>query len=128
VCLVLGTGGIGQNAALTLVRMGVRELVLMDMDKYEASNLTRQCLGTPRDVGRQKVECAAQNIQVGEWMEAVARELTLWASRCDVGTDAQLAHAGDRRGLRYAAGLAACRGRGEALQRGVQLLRRRAGV
>ncbi len=42
VCLVLGTGGIGQNVALNLARLGVAEIILLDNDVYDLSNLTRQ--------------------------------------------------------------------------------------
>jgi hypothetical protein len=44
VCLVLGTGGIGQDAALALARLGVHKIILVDCDDYEATNLTRQVL------------------------------------------------------------------------------------
>jgi len=59
-CFVLGTGGIGQDVALTLARLGVGKIVLLDFDTYDASNLTRQCLGAPSDVGSRKVDAAAR--------------------------------------------------------------------
>jgi hypothetical protein len=61
-CLVLGVGGIGQNVALTLARLGVGRIVLVDCDVYEISNLTRQCLGSPSQVGRGKVDVALESL------------------------------------------------------------------
>ncbi|CAK8992526.1 unnamed protein product [Durusdinium trenchii] len=62
-CLVLGAGGIGQNVALTLARLGVRRITLVDNDLYVASNLTRQCLGSIRDVGKRKVDVAKAGLE-----------------------------------------------------------------
>ena len=33
-CFVLGTGGIGQNVALTLARLGVKKIIMLDCDTY----------------------------------------------------------------------------------------------
>eukprot|EP00930_Biecheleria_cincta_P096701 TRINITY_DN88510_c0_g1_i1.p1 TRINITY_DN88510_c0_g1~~TRINITY_DN88510_c0_g1_i1.p1 ORF type:complete len:962 (+),score=135.46 TRINITY_DN88510_c0_g1_i1:366-3251(+) len=63
VCLVLGAGGIGQDVALTLGRLGVQKIILVDNDVFEATNLTRQCLGSKTDVGERKVEVAARGLQ-----------------------------------------------------------------
>ena len=62
VCFVLGTGGVGQDAALALARLGVGRIILLDCDTYDASNLTRQCLGSLADIGGTKVDAAARNI------------------------------------------------------------------
>lgn len=40
--LVLGCGGLGNGVALGLCRLGVRKLILVDMDLVEPSNLNRQ--------------------------------------------------------------------------------------
>ena len=62
ICFVLGTGGIGQNVALTLARLGVQEIIMLDFKSYGATNLTRQCLGSKQDVGQRKCDVAAKNI------------------------------------------------------------------
>jgi molybdopterin/thiamine biosynthesis adenylyltransferase len=62
VCFVLGTGGVGQDAALALARLGVGRIILLDCDTYDASNLTRQCLGSLADIGDTKVNVAARNL------------------------------------------------------------------
>ena len=37
VCFVLGTGGIGQNVALTLARLGVGKIIMLDCDTCVAA-------------------------------------------------------------------------------------------
>jgi adenylyltransferase/sulfurtransferase len=60
--LLIGAGGLGSPAALYLAAAGVGTLGLVDFDRVDASNLQRQVLyGTP-DVGRPKLEAAAQRL------------------------------------------------------------------
>ncbi|KAL6060897.1 NEDD8-activating protein uba3 [Balamuthia mandrillaris] len=60
--LVLGTGGLGSSVAMALCRLGVERVHLLDCDTVDASNLNRQILFTPNDVGRRKVEAARDNL------------------------------------------------------------------
>ncbi|CAF4935740.1 unnamed protein product [Rotaria sp. Silwood1] len=60
---VLGVGGIGSSIAMSLVRMGVDNIYLLDRDYIEASNLNRQILFSVNDIGRSKVETAAQHLK-----------------------------------------------------------------
>ena len=43
-CLVLGTGGIGQNVALTLARLGVKKIIMLDCDTCVAMPCQRGLL------------------------------------------------------------------------------------
>jgi len=52
---VLGLGGLGSNIAVMLTRIGVDELLLIDFDKVEYSNLNRQYYFLD-DVGKNKTE------------------------------------------------------------------------
>ncbi len=59
---VAGCGGLGSNAALSLVRAGVGRLILVDHDRVELSNLNRQQF-IQADVGRVKVEALADHLR-----------------------------------------------------------------
>lgn len=61
--LVAGVGGNGCHVALALVRMGFREITLIDKDVVEPSNLTRQVLYKKEDIGRRKVEVALESLE-----------------------------------------------------------------
>ena len=52
---IAGAGGLGSNVAMLLVRSGIQNLVVVDHDRVDASNLNRQCYW-PEDVGSFKVE------------------------------------------------------------------------
>lgn len=54
--LIVGAGGIGSPAALSLVLSGIERLALADGDKVELSNLHRQILFNNDDIGRPKLE------------------------------------------------------------------------
>jgi adenylyltransferase/sulfurtransferase len=56
--VVLGAGGLGCPALLGLVEAGARRLTIIDDDQVDASNLHRQVLFTPADVGIAKAEAA----------------------------------------------------------------------
>lgn len=60
--VVLGVGGLGGWSALSLACCGVGEMLLIDGDRVEESNLNRQVLYTESDVGRLKVEAAAERL------------------------------------------------------------------
>jgi molybdopterin/thiamine biosynthesis adenylyltransferase len=60
--LLIGLGGIGVRFALTLVRMGVRRIVLIDHDRVEDNNLHRTPLYFHSDVGTFKAFAALENL------------------------------------------------------------------
>lgn len=60
--VVLGVGGLGGWSALSLACCGVGEMLLIDGDRVEESNLNRQVLYTEADIGRLKVEVAAERL------------------------------------------------------------------
>lgn len=54
--LIIGCGGIGSLVTMQLAGAGIEDLILVDPDTIEASNLNRQFLWERNDVGRPKVE------------------------------------------------------------------------
>jgi molybdopterin/thiamine biosynthesis adenylyltransferase len=57
--LVVGIGGLGCAAATYLASAGVGELLLVDFDTVDATNLGRQVLFGPADIGAAKAAVAA---------------------------------------------------------------------
>jgi len=60
--LLVGTGGLGAPMALYLGAAGVGTLGLIDFDTVDASNLQRQVIHTTKDIGRKKLDSAAEAI------------------------------------------------------------------
>jgi molybdopterin-synthase adenylyltransferase len=60
--VVLGVGGLGGWSAWALACCGVGEMLLIDGDAVEESNLNRQILYAEIDVGRPKTEAAAERL------------------------------------------------------------------
>ena len=54
--VLLGLGGTGSYTFYGLAAMGVGEITLVDYDRVELSNLTRQILYTEEDIGKLKTE------------------------------------------------------------------------
>ncbi|MDB5118579.1 MAG: thiamine biosynthesis protein [Mucilaginibacter sp.] len=61
--LVIGAGGLGCPAAQYLAATGIGTLGIADYDKVAISNLHRQILYTPTDVGLKKTQVACQRLQ-----------------------------------------------------------------
>jgi len=59
---IVGMGGLGCPASLTLAQAGVKRLTLIDGDRIELSNLPRQPWYRTADVGRTKVSVAAERL------------------------------------------------------------------
>jgi adenylyltransferase/sulfurtransferase len=60
--LLIGAGGLGSPAAMYLAAAGVGTLGIVDFDVVDVSNLQRQILHHLDDIGRPKVESAAESI------------------------------------------------------------------
>ncbi|WP_239256461.1 ThiF family adenylyltransferase [Listeria ilorinensis] len=62
--LIVGVGAIGSHVADTLVRMGVEDIVLIDRDFVELTNLQRQTLFTEEDVAERLPKAVAAKIHL----------------------------------------------------------------
>ena len=58
--LIVGMGGLGCPVAHYLISSGIGYLTIMDPDKVELSNLSRQPLYAEKDVGKYKVKVAKE--------------------------------------------------------------------
>ena len=61
--LIVGLGGLGSPVAMYLAAAGVGELILVDDDSVELSNLQRQVIHHSSSIGVAKVDSAAQRIE-----------------------------------------------------------------
>ena len=61
--LCVGAGGLGSPAALYLAAAGVGTIGLVEFDVVDVTNLQRQVLYTTADIGRPKLEAAAERLQ-----------------------------------------------------------------
>ncbi|ORM41956.1 Ubiquitin-activating enzyme E1 1 [Babesia sp. Xinjiang] len=62
--VVVGAGALGCEYLKMLARMGVEHVTILDNDRVDVSNLTRQSLFTLADVGTSKAEAAVKNLRL----------------------------------------------------------------
>jgi len=60
--LVIGAGALGNEILKNLVLLGFEQIVIVDLDKIEESNLSRSILYRSSDVGSYKAEAAARSV------------------------------------------------------------------
>ncbi len=61
--LIIGLGGLGSPVSVYLASAGVGQLVLVDFDKVDLSNLQRQIVHTTPDIDRLKIESAREHLK-----------------------------------------------------------------
>lgn len=60
--LIIGLGGLGSPAAIYLAAAGVGELILVDFDRVDLSNLQRQIIHSTEKIGIKKVDSAQERM------------------------------------------------------------------
>lgn len=61
--MVCGVGGVGGFVCEALARSGVGELIIVDFDRIDASNLNRQLVSTIDNIGELKVEAMKRRLE-----------------------------------------------------------------
>ncbi len=77
--LLLGVGGLGSNVLQNLAGLGIGHLTLVDRDLVEPRNFARQFVYRRSDIGRPKVERAAEWVREfdpGIEVETLVRDIT----------------------------------------------------
>lgn len=62
--LVVGAGGVGGMCIEALARSGIGQLILVDQDTIEPSNINRQLIATFQSIGQVKVEAWKERIKI----------------------------------------------------------------
>ena len=76
---VAGLGGLGSNVAVSLARAGVGELMLVDFDRVDLSNLNRQQYEIA-DLGRYKTDALSERLaRINPYMKLTARTVKVTA-------------------------------------------------
>jgi molybdopterin-synthase adenylyltransferase len=61
--LIIGAGGLGSPIAIYLAAMGIGKIGIIDKDKVELSNLSRQIIFTTKDINKKKSSVAINKIK-----------------------------------------------------------------
>src|SRR6266571_2659909 len=76
--LCIGAGGLGSPVAMYLAAAGVGTLGVLDFDRVDLTNLQRQLLHDTDDVGRSKVQSAAERIHgINPGVDVIAHDTIL---------------------------------------------------
>ena len=76
--LCIGTGGLGSPLAMYLAAAGIGTLGLVDFDVVDFTNLQRQIIHSTSDVGRKKLDSAAEKIEaINPFVDVVRYETRL---------------------------------------------------
>lgn len=76
--LLVGTGGLGAPLGLYLAAAGIGKIGLVDFDVVDFSNLQRQVIHGTKDVGRKKLDSAADRMaDINPHIEIVKHEVAL---------------------------------------------------
>lgn len=76
--LMVGTGGLGAPLGLYLAAAGIGKIGLVDFDVVDFSNLQRQVIHGTKDVGKKKVDSAAESmLDINPYLEIVKYDTPL---------------------------------------------------
>lgn len=78
---IIGLGGVGSIIPLSLVRVGIKKLVIIDKDKVELSNLNRQIAYDINDVNKLKVDALKEKLV--KLREENSLDISIYPSKID---------------------------------------------
>ena len=90
--LCIGTGGLGSPMALYLAAAGIGTLGLVDFDVVDYTNLQRQIIHSTADVGRKKLDSAADKLKALNPYLNLQTFDTIFKQRKRAGTVPRLRH------------------------------------
>ena len=61
--LIIGAGGLGSQVAIYLAALGIGEIGIIDKDKVEMSNLSRQIIFDTKDIKKNKSKVAINKLK-----------------------------------------------------------------
>jgi molybdopterin/thiamine biosynthesis adenylyltransferase/rhodanese-related sulfurtransferase len=79
--LCVGTGGLGSPLAFYLAAAGIGTLGLVDFDVVDSSNLQRQIIHSTKDVGRPKIDSAAEKLTALNPLMKIVKHETMLTSQ-----------------------------------------------
>jgi len=62
IVLILGIGGVGGSALESVVRMGINNIIIVDNDTVDITNLNRQIISLKSNIGKYKVDVAKERV------------------------------------------------------------------
>ena len=60
--LIIGLGGVGGHALESIARMGVGNIIIVDNDIVDITNLNRQLISLNSNIGKKKIDVAKERI------------------------------------------------------------------
>lgn len=57
----MGIGGLGSVVMMSLLRLGIKKIIIVDYDVVDNHNMNRQLMYSVKDIGKRKVDCAIKN-------------------------------------------------------------------
>ena len=83
--LIVGLGGVGGYATESLVRSGIHNLILIDHDNIDITNLNRQLITNNNNIGLAKVnEFKKRILEINPQCNVITHKLFLDRNTCDI--------------------------------------------
>ena len=83
--LIVGLGGVGGYTTESLVRSGIKNLILIDHDKIDITNLNRQIISNSNNIGNDKVdEFKKRILEINPECNVITHKLFLDRNTCNI--------------------------------------------